>query len=49
MMRIEHSTDARRDHLWKVIGTIALWFCGATALFLTGAKIVSTTLEWMKS
>lgn len=49
-MRVDHpASDARRDHLWKVIGTIALWLTGATALFLTGAKIVSTTIEWMKS
>ncbi|HEV7284034.1 MAG TPA: hypothetical protein VGN75_04185 [Kaistia sp.] len=48
-MRVDPpALHARRDHLWKVIGTIALWLTGAAALFLTGAKIVSTTLEWMK-
>ncbi|MCX5518471.1 hypothetical protein OSH10_08485 [Kaistia defluvii] len=49
-MRVDPpALDARRDHLWKVIGTIALWLTGATAVSLTGAKILSTTIEWIKS
>ncbi|MCX5581346.1 hypothetical protein [Kaistia terrae] len=43
------ATDARRDHLWRVIGVIALWLTGSAALLLTGAKIISTTIEWIKS
>jgi len=41
--------QTRRDLTWKVIGTVALWLTSAAALFLTGARIVSTTIEWVKS
>ena len=38
-----------RDTLWRVIGLVGLWFCGAIVLLMTGAHIVSTTIEWVKS
>ncbi|MCX5570596.1 hypothetical protein [Kaistia nematophila] len=38
-----------RDTLWRAISITGLWFCSATALLLTGAAIVSTVIDWVKS
>jgi hypothetical protein len=41
------SNRAPRDTLWLAIGIAMLWLACATALFLTGAKILSIAIEWV--
>ncbi len=38
-----------RDTLWLGIGITMLWLSFASVLLLTGAKILSTAIEWVKS
>ncbi|WP_156911853.1 hypothetical protein [Kaistia adipata] len=38
-----------RDTLWRAIGIAMLWLSFASVLLLSGAKILSIAIEWVKS